>query len=214
MSMAVNARVHDPLFHFETHFPERLSRLHLNPEFSGGGGGSHPVHRKKKSRAARQGVRYKTQPITFDEIQEVDEEGIKEDDKDKTDGLKTQFTAFSKSMDGLVPKPKNKKADDAIQECVDESGNGIRQTKPRIRDIGRVHSDSPELRLQSEVDSSYKESKENKENEPDNGSKPDAGSVPLGLPPSGPNSRRQRTTAKAKKRQMQAEVQGGGDKGT
>lgn len=210
--MAVNARVHDPLFHFETHFPERLSRLHLNPEFSGGGGSSHPVHRKKKSRAARQGIRYKTQPITFDEIQEVDEESIKEEDKDKTtDGLKTQFTAFSKSMDGLVPKQKIKMAGDVIQECADESGNGIKQTKPKIRDIGRVHSDSPELRLQSELDRSYKE---NKENEPENGSKPEAGSVPLGLPPSGSNTRRQRTTAKAKKRQMQAEVQGGGDKGT
>lgn len=209
-NMAVNARVHDPLFHFETHFPERLSRLHLNPEFSGGSGGGHPVHRKKKSRAARQGVRYKTQPITFDEIQEVDEDKIQEEDKDKTDGLKTQFTAFSKSMDGLVPKQK-KVASDVIQECVDESGNGMRQTTPKIKDIGRVHSDSAELRLQSEANSS---SKEDKENQPENGAKPDTGSVPLGLPPSGPNTRRQRTTAKAKKRQMQAEVQGGGDKGT
>lgn len=207
-NMAVPARVHDPLFHFETHFPERLSRLHLNPEFSGG---NSPVQRKnKRNRAARQGVRYKTQPVTFDEIQEVDEENIKEQQEDKTDGLKHQFAAFSKSMDGLVPKHKSKLPADTIKEVADDVTTDTKLPKTRLGEIGRVHSDSPELRLQSGENDDN--SKENKENEPSNSAKPE--NLPLGLPPSGPNTRRQRTTAKAKKRQTQAEVQGGGDKGT
>lgn len=205
MTMAVPARVHDPLFHFETHFPERLSRLHLNPEV-----GNHPIQRKsKKSRAARQGIRYKTQPVTFDEIQEVDEENIKEEDK--TEGLRNQFAAFSKSMDGLVPKPKNKKmAGDAIEEAVNDAPNGTKQVKPKLGAIGRMHSDSAEHRLRDDQN----ECKENKENEPGNSYKPEVSNPPLGLPPSGPNTRRQRVTAKAKKRQMQTDVEGGGDKGT
>lgn len=204
--MAVPARVNDPLFHFETHFPERLSRLHLSPESSG----NHPVQRKnKRSRAARQSSRYKTQPITFDEIQEVDEENIKEEDK--TEGLKHQFAAFSKSMDGLVPKFRSKITDATILE-VEDTVNDSKQTKAKSSGNDNVHSDSPELRLQ--IGRQSETYKENKENEPSNGSKPEITSVPLGLPPSGPNTRRQRTTAKAKKRQMQTEVQGGGDKGT
>lgn len=196
--MSVPGRVHDPLFHFETHFPERLSRLHLNPE-----GEKHPAQRKyKKSRAARQGVRYKTQPITFDEIQEVDEDNIKEEDK--TDGLRNQFAAFSKSMDGLVPKPKIRKDPDTIPEIVDDIAVEVKQVNPKRIDNSRLPSESsaPELRLKG--DESFVD-KENKENEPHDNSKPEVN--PTGLPPSGPQfqQRRQRTTAKAKKRQMQAE---------
>ncbi|XP_052810245.1 uncharacterized protein LOC128239189 [Mya arenaria] len=217
-NMAVQGRVHDPLFHFETHFPERLSRLHLTPDYptggGGGSGGSHPVQRKKKSRAARQGVRYKTQPVTFDEIQEVDEENIKEEDKtDGHSGLKTSFAAFSKSMDGLVSKGKHRISDDTIHECVEPGNNNEpKQTKPKIIQIGRVHSDSPELRLRIEENTN----KENKENEPENGvpPRPEGDVTPLGLPPTGPNTRRQRTTAKAKKRQQQAGIPDEGDKGT
>lgn len=197
--MSVPARVHDPLFHFETHFPERLSRLHLNPEIEK----SHPAQRKyKKSRAARQGVRYKTQPITFDEIQEVDEDNIKEEDK--VDGLRNQFAAFSKSMDGLVPKPKPKKDPDTIPEIVDDIPIEAKPVKPKLMDNSRLplENSAPELRLRG--DNAYMD-KENKENELHDNSKPDIN--PTGLPPSGPQfqQRRQRTTAKAKKRQMQAE---------
>lgn len=207
-SMAMQGRVNDPLFHFETHFPERLSRLHLNPEFSGG---SHPAQRKNKRSRARHGTRYKTQPVTFDEIQEVDEESIKEEDKEKkTDGLKHQFAAFSKSMDGLVPRFRSNITDDVIQEVVDDATIDVKPNRTKIGNIGRIHSDSPELRLQ--IGETEESCKENKENEPNNGTKSE--NAPLGLPPSGPNTRRQRTTAKAKKRQMQGEVQGGGDKGT
>ena len=202
--MSSPARVHDPLFHFETHFPERLSRLHLNPEY-----GNHPIQRKsRKSRAARQGIRYKTQPVTFDEIQEVDEENDKEEEKDKVDGIRNQFAAFSKSMDGLLPKQK-KKTSDSIDENVAVESCHPKTIKSNIAEIGRVQS--AELRL-TEAD---EENKENKENEPNENSNAETSRQVSGLPPSGPNmQRRQRTTAKAKKRQIQAEAEGGGDKGT
>jgi len=208
--MAVQGRVHDPLFHFETHFPERLSRLHLVPEPVAGGASSNPVMRKKRSRAARQGIRYKTQPVTFDEIQEVDEENVKEETKTDTSGLKTSFAAFSKSMDGLVPR-KHRVSDDTIQECVEPTNNDEKQSRVRTNQLVRVQSDSPELRLRG-VDSA----KENKENEPNaiTVASLETGNAPLGLPPSGPNSRRQRTTAKAKKRQQQSEVSEAGHSGT
>ena len=68
--MSSPSKVHDPLFHYETHFPERLSRLHLSSELSPAGS----FKRKRRTRQDRTGVRYKTQPVTFDEIKEVDEE--------------------------------------------------------------------------------------------------------------------------------------------
>ena len=87
----------DPLYKWDTHFPERFSRLCVTPDFSGGGAGQ----RRQKRGRARNAGRFKTQPITFDEIKEVDEEpGTTEDRKE---GLKNQFAAFSRSMDGLVP---------------------------------------------------------------------------------------------------------------
>ena len=89
----------DPMYHWDTHFPERLSKLHMSPEFS-----SPVARRSRKDRRSRNASRFKTQPITFDEIQEVDEESA--DDTGKLankEGLKTQFTAFSRSMDGLMP---------------------------------------------------------------------------------------------------------------
>lgn len=201
--MSVPARVHDPLFHFETHFPERLSRLNLNPEVEK----SHPTQRKfKRSRASRQGVRYKTQPVTFDEIREVDEDNIKEDDN--VDGLRSQFAAFSKSMDGLVAKQKVRKDPDTIPEIVDDIIVAeTKQTIPKLsdnRENSRLPTETgaPELRLKG--DEAFVD-KENKENEPRDSLKSEV--TPTGLPPSGPQlpQRRQRTTAKAKKRQMQVE---------
>lgn len=55
----------DPMFRWGEHFPERLSRLHHSLEvFS-------PTSRRQIRRSRD---RYKTQPITFDEITEVDED--------------------------------------------------------------------------------------------------------------------------------------------
>ncbi|KAI0207607.1 hypothetical protein LSAT2_007752 [Lamellibrachia satsuma] len=85
----------DPMFHWDTRFPERLSKLHLNSEYEP------PVARRARRSRTRNAARYKTQPITFDEIKEVDEEPTSED-TDKA-GLKNQFAAFSRSMDGLLP---------------------------------------------------------------------------------------------------------------
>lgn len=85
----------DPMFHWDTRFPERLSKLHLNSEYEP------PVTRRARRSRTRNAARYKTQPITFDEIKEVDEEPTTEE-TDKL-GLKNQFAAFSRSMDGLLP---------------------------------------------------------------------------------------------------------------
>ena len=91
----------DPLYRWDTHFPERFTRMNLyhdTPES--------PVRRQKRNMRNRNTNRYKTQPVTFDEIKEVDEEPAPpiatSDDNDKGD-LKLQFAAFSRSMDGLLP---------------------------------------------------------------------------------------------------------------
>lgn len=107
--MSSPGKVHDPLFHYETHFPERFSRLHMGSEF--GHSGSFKKSRKTKQRT---GARYKTQPVTFDEIKEVDEEataagGASEEGGggsagEGKGGLMGHFQAFSRSMDGLLPK--------------------------------------------------------------------------------------------------------------
>lgn len=110
LTMSSPSKVHDPLFHYETHFPERLSRLHLGNEF--GHSGSFKKLRKTRQRT---GSRYKTQPVTFDEITEVDEEPAGSEEKSEAGsaegpagrsgrGLMGQFQAFSRSMDGLLPR--------------------------------------------------------------------------------------------------------------
>ena len=101
----VDYSVLDPMYKWDVHFPDHISRLTINEDFH------HNRSSSQKRRGgrgrARNTNRYKTQPITFDEIKEVDEEKSSEktdgnDEKEK-DGLKSQFTAFSRSMDGLVP---------------------------------------------------------------------------------------------------------------
>ncbi len=101
----VDYSVLDPMYKWDVHFPDHISRLTINEDFH------HNRSSSQKRRGgrgrARNTNRYKTQPITFDEIKEVDEEKGTEkldgtDEKEK-DGLKSQFTAFSRSMDGLMP---------------------------------------------------------------------------------------------------------------
>lgn len=110
----------DPMFHWDLHFPERVSRLRISPEFSS------PVSRRQRRTRDRCAVRYKTQPITFDEITEVDEDASgggqsavsgqaisgsgavapPEVQQEVTPEMKINFkkamTGFSRSMDGLV----------------------------------------------------------------------------------------------------------------
>ena len=95
----------DPLYRWDTHFPERLSKLHLNQD------NTSPTARRQRQRRNRNAARFKTQPITFDEIKEVDEESKESKDKDPTSpevhdnikGIKSEFAAFSRSMDGILP---------------------------------------------------------------------------------------------------------------
>ncbi len=97
----IDASVMDPMYKWDSHFPEHITRLHINDEFHHNRSSSQK--RRGGRNRSRNSNRYKTQPITFDEIKEVDEESSNkstvEEDKD---GLKSQFTAFSRSMDGLV----------------------------------------------------------------------------------------------------------------
>lgn len=197
-----SSRVHDPLFHFETHFPERLSRLHLNPEVCPPSQG----RRSKRSRA-RHGIRYKTQPVTFDEITEVDEEGTSAtEENNNKDGIKNQFAAFSRSMDGLVPKFG---ASDVGKGATGSTGQSMTRSTS-----GGITSHTPEHVLESRLQEEQEDDKENKENEPEvNTSSPSSSNTTsgmAGLPPSGlaetRDPRRQRMTAKAKRRQMMAEA--------
>lgn len=183
-------KMHDPLFHFETHFPERLSRLHLNPDYCP----PSPTRLNRRSRAQRQIGRYKTQPITFDEITEVDEENIQDENNSK-DNIK-QLQEFSRSMDGLVVKVANRssraraKCDLSLQE---DKNNNKKQEGAQIRLQTKPQSESV---------------KDNKENLT---KKKNQNGEPIGLPPTGlgpsRDPRRQRMTAKAKRRQMMDESQ-------
>ncbi|OWF54819.1 hypothetical protein KP79_PYT06609 [Mizuhopecten yessoensis] len=184
-----SSRVHDPLFHFETHFPERLSRLHLNPEF----GPVSPNRKNKRSRTARQGVRYKTQPVTFDEITEVDEETTPNTEPENT---LDQLQAFSRSMDGLLPKLPGKKTNNNNN---DVTSSGKRFAQSTVATQTTVN----ENRLQGN-DITNSNDKEDKENCPE--PKLDPASLtalpPTGLPTGKQDGRRQKLTAKAKRRQM------------
>jgi len=67
----------DPMFHWDVRFPERLSRLRLGSELARGvppGTCLSPLGRRQQRRARADRGRYRTQPVTFDEIAEVDED--------------------------------------------------------------------------------------------------------------------------------------------
>lgn len=107
----------DPMFHWDSHFPERISRLRLNAAVEL----SSPASRRQRRPRDRCAVRYKTQPITFDEITEVEDEdtsggassggataaaAVQPENPEVTAEMKINFkntmTGFSRSMDGLV----------------------------------------------------------------------------------------------------------------
>ena len=70
-SAEVETSIKDPMFHWDSHFPERVCRLRAEEAPAG--------KRKSRKRRDRNNARYKTQPITFDEIKEIDEEPIDKD---------------------------------------------------------------------------------------------------------------------------------------
>ncbi|XP_067674024.1 uncharacterized protein [Haliotis asinina] len=205
--MASPAKVHDPLYNFETHFPERLSRLHLHPELSSS------VRRQKRTK--RSGARYKTQPVTFDEIQEVDEEPSTEEKKEE--GLKGKFQAFSRSMDGLLPKlpsgsPKQSSVrrhpghPPVIQEKDAEAESRLQEppspvqavpTKGKGAETRLTEANQTDEKLQATL------------TPPGTPSSPEDGSPVVPLPSPNTAHRRQKVTAKAKKRQKAAEAGGG-----
>lgn len=246
--MSSPGKVHDPLFHYETHFPERLSRLHLGNEFSHSGS----FKRARKTRQ-RTGVRYKTQPVTFDEIKEVDEEatpagqggegGGGETGGDK--GLMGQFQAFSRSMDGLLPKTEHtqQKAGLAarrhhhfdrppsipsIPERVEFQGgksptvSPLNQPSLTTSTTATTTTTTGEERLQQQpnrdaVDSfsPFSSSKASKQGQSPStltvqGSEPEGQSAPVPIPSPNIGPRRQKVTAKAKKRQKATGEDGGG----
>jgi len=188
--MMASSRVHDPLFHFETHFPERLSRLHLNPEF----GPPSPIRRNKRVRGSRHGIRYKTQPVTFDEIKEVDEETSTPDPDNQKDGIK-QLQAFSRSMDGLIPKIPGGSTSNATSGRQRAMSSSVATQTPSES----IDNTQAESRLSGGETMESKH--ENKENCPEvKGEVTNVGVAalpPSGLQPSG-DRRRQKMTAKAK----------------
>jgi hypothetical protein len=113
----------DPLYRWDTHFPERLSKLHMNDDYPAIGQNSSPTSsasRRTRRVRNRNCARFKTQPITFDEIKEVDEETVPTPDDTKKD-LKNQFAAFSRSMDGLLPGlPGRKQPPSARRKNIDQ----------------------------------------------------------------------------------------------
>jgi len=124
----------DPMFHWDVRFPERLSRLHLTSDLvrvhPGTCLSSLGRRQQRRARTDRSGAgRYRTQPVTFDEIAEVDEDsgnaagqssgvgdetassataaagmtvGDSATSKDSKVSFMQQMSGFSRSMDGLV----------------------------------------------------------------------------------------------------------------
>ncbi|CAL1548479.1 unnamed protein product [Lymnaea stagnalis] len=209
MMASQTAKTHDPMYNFDTHFPERLSRLHLHGDFNASGS-----FRKKKNRAQRSGARYKTQPVTFDEIKEVDEEPIPpaaaEQSGATPEQLKGQLQAFSRSMDGLLPKGvlaeqqptpplhhfshsrsgsrKFQRHPDCIPERAEEPTTPQPQQDPNQNRLTDHTPSSPAVSVEAAASLS-----------PPGESGGDARISPLPSPNMAP--RRQKVTAKAKKRQ-------------
>ncbi|XP_059165806.1 uncharacterized protein LOC131948282 [Physella acuta] len=201
MMASPTAKAHDPMYNFDTHFPERLSRLHLHGDFNASGS-----FRKKKNRAQRSGARYKTQPVTFDEIKEVDEEPVSSTAAEQPpEQLKGQLQAFSRSMDGLLPRGV---AAEQPQLHISHSRSGSRKfqrhpdcipERAEAEQPTPTQLEAPESRLQSVTSSTASPSPSPTTLSPVGDASPDASISPVPSPNIAP--RRQKVTAKAKKRQ-------------
>lgn len=118
----------DPMYHWDAHFPERLSRLHLNNvDFCPSCPAAFLLLRRSSNGARRPrdrcAGRYKTQPITFDEIAEVDDDDVDAAAVTSSSSVTSQDVErcqearaasfrgqagsgfFSRSVDGLVVGP-------------------------------------------------------------------------------------------------------------
>ncbi|KAK7494798.1 hypothetical protein BaRGS_00013925 [Batillaria attramentaria] len=261
--MSSPGKMHDPLFHYETHFPERLSRLHMGNEFAHSGS----FKRSRKTRQ-RTGIRYKTQPVTFDEIKEVDEEvttgpegeggagGQGGDGVVKPGlGLMGQFQAFSRSMDGLLPKvdhgqhqivkpplaarrhhhfdrpPSIPSIPERVESQVNKSPTISTTISPasltKPIPIGTTSTASPstpspsssggEERLRQQATDTVDSPAASSQGQTTltvQGSEAEGQSSPKPIPSPNIGPRRQKVTAKAKKRQKASEEDGGGGKDT
>ncbi|ESO84059.1 hypothetical protein LOTGIDRAFT_229577 [Lottia gigantea] len=200
MMMATPPKVHDPLYNFETHFPEKFSRLHLHGESSGSF--------KRTKRKPRTASRYKTQPITFDEIQEVDEPPPAEEQKTPADNLKTFHQPFSRSIDGLLPKVLGPRVESGLSKeapaCVMKRmsplrlpGSGSFKAKSPIPELEERLKGEDSVSPSSEKSPGFKQEKSPTTLSPGNTTSPQKSPTPS------PNMapRRQKVTAKAKKRQ-------------
>ena len=95
-------------------YPEHLSRLHRHSVLA-----DYPksYYNPKRNTRSRRGIRYRTQPVTFGEIQEVDEENTVIDNQSSDDQvlsmsaslstskLELELYKFSKSLGAKIKNP-------------------------------------------------------------------------------------------------------------
>ncbi|KAK6170389.1 hypothetical protein SNE40_018796 [Patella caerulea] len=192
--------VHDPLYNFETHFPEKLSRLHFNHELSGSF--------KRSKRKQRTAGRYKTQPITFDEIQEVDEPPpAAEEPKTRAENLKSANQPFSRSIDGLLPKVLGPRPEAGVAKeapsCVMKRMSPLRLPGANFKAKSPIPELEERLKGEESVSPTTDKSPEIKSDKSPTSLNPDNEGNTQKPPIPSPNMapRRQKVTAKAKKRQ-------------